>query len=304
MSGRQWLQDFVPEDFETLRELGTNAFAYTTFGSMPDPTEPVIRCRPPGEQERAAIRSAHAAGLSVMLKPHLWIDQSWHGAVRMDSAEAWATFFRVYGEFLGAWARFAAEERVAALCIGTELEQSVRHAAEWRRLILEVRAMFPGCLLYAAHWSGVEDVPFWDALDAIGVNAYYPLDVSPAAELPELLTAWRPFRDELQTLARKHGRPIVFTEVGYRPLVGSLSQPWRHDGGGEIDPGIQARAYRAVLESFEGKDWFGGMFFWEWFPAAHMRWDRSRSNYSPQGKLAEQVLRESWSRSVVPGDGH
>src|ERR1700733_10897545 len=32
-------------------------------------------------QLRAAIRDAHAAGLTVLVKPHVWVPQSWAGEV-------------------------------------------------------------------------------------------------------------------------------------------------------------------------------------------------------------------------------
>ncbi len=47
--------------------------------------------------------------------------------------------------------------------------------ARWRRLISEVRERYTGRLTYAANFDQYELVTFWDDLDVIGVNAYFPL---------------------------------------------------------------------------------------------------------------------------------
>ncbi|MEQ1895744.1 MAG: hypothetical protein ABL998_24660 [Planctomycetota bacterium] len=297
VSGKGDAQRFGRADFEALRELGARDFAFVPFGVLPGPYSPLVSFREPEPWHDELVRAAHACGLRVLLKPHLWIDQSWHGAVRMASDESWRTFFARYTEFLRTWAEFAAAHGVEVLCIGTELDRTLGQEREWRKLIAELRRVYSGRLLYTAHWQHVEDVPFQDALDAIGVSAYYPLAVADDATVDELRRAWEPIRAGLATLARRHDRPIVFTEVGWRPIRGALAQPWVHGGRGELDPELQARAYEAVLTAFEGEPWFGGLYFWEWFSLASFdqRWPlASSTGYSPQGHPAEDVLRRFW----------
>lgn len=303
VSGKDHLQRFDRADFDLLHGLGARDFAYVPFAIMPDPVGPEIRARAPEPRERELVEQAHAAGLRVLLKPHLWIDQSWHGAVAMGSEADWRSFFTTYTAFMFAWARFAAENDVSALCVGTELDGTLSREREWRELIAAVRAVYPGRLVYAAHWDRIEDVPFWDALDAIGVNAYFPLDVRGDATLDALLAAWRPICADLERLSDRHARPIVFTEIGYRPLVGALARPWKADAVGELDLQLQARAYEAALTTFEDQSWFGGLYWWEWFSESF----RARSGpgwcgYSPQGNPAEDVLRAHGSaRSAKQG---
>ena len=71
---------------------------------------------------RAAIRDAHALGLTVLVKPHVWVPQSWAGAVAMNSEETWQAWFANYQCALERIARIAEEERAEALAIGTELD--------------------------------------------------------------------------------------------------------------------------------------------------------------------------------------
>lgn len=219
----------------------------------------------------------------------------------MDSEESWRSFFAAYTRFILEWARFAAAQDVEAMCIGTELDQTLVREGEWRALIAEVRAIYPGRLVYAAHWDRIDDVGFWDALDAIGVTAYFPLAVDEGASLDSILEAWRPIKLKLRNLAARHARPVVFAEIGYRPLLGSLAQPWESDGVGVLDRELQARAYEAALTTFEGEPWFGGLFWWEWFAESfRARGWAGWSSYSPQGSPAEDVLREHWSTAGEP----
>jgi hypothetical protein len=59
---------------------------------------------------RAAIRDAHALGLAVLVKPHVWVPESWAGAVAMNSEEDWQEWFANYRRELDRIARIAEEE--------------------------------------------------------------------------------------------------------------------------------------------------------------------------------------------------
>ena len=122
-----------------------------------------------------AIRDAHALGLKVMVKPHVWVQGSWAGTVEPPSPDGWRTWFERYRAALLPIARIAAEESAEALSIGTELEKTTQRpgmAGHHRRGAAGVS----GLLTYAAHnVEEAEAVPFWDELDAIGVTLYPPL---------------------------------------------------------------------------------------------------------------------------------
>ena len=80
------------------------------------------------------------------------------------------------------------------------------HEQEWRRIIARVRAIYRGPVTYGANFDEVFDVKFWDALDWIGVSAYFPLvdDASPDRESPA--RAWQ--RDP--TRSRRRTRPARY----------------------------------------------------------------------------------------------
>ena len=47
-------------------------------------------------QLRAAIRNAHDVGLTVLIKPHVWVPGNWAGTVVMKSEQAWQKWFANY----------------------------------------------------------------------------------------------------------------------------------------------------------------------------------------------------------------
>lgn len=294
------------EALEPLVALGVNAISQTPFGFMRDPRQPEIGFADPNaplegrgwwgenaEGIRFVARAARERGIGTLLKPHLWLHGSWPGEVEMGSDADWAAWFARYREFLLGWARFAAAEHLEGLCVGNELDITARREGEWRGLIAEVRAIFPGLLTYAANWTHFEEVPFWDALDAIGVNAYFPLSESPHPSVEELTRAWEPVHARLAKLARRVDRPVVFTEIGYHPAEGALARPWEWDAGdAPLAPEIQSAAYEAALRVFLDEPWFGGVFWWKWHAEARgSRRGNPADTFSPQGLPAEDVLK-------------
>jgi hypothetical protein len=239
---------------------------------------------------RLAIRQAHGLGLKVMVKPHVWVQGSWAGAVEPQSAEDWRGWFKRYGAALAAIARLAAEEGAAALSIGTELKQTTQRA-EWHDVIAAVRPLFPGQLTYAAHnVEEAEAVPFWGRLDLVGVTLYPPLgdDANRAGRRAAMQAA----AARLDALSVREGRPVVVTEIGIRSARGAAAKPWEsaEERTAEPDPELQS----VVLA-----DWFDaldrpsvrGVLVWRWFtdPRAGGPAD---TDFTVQGKPAERLLCE------------
>ena len=108
----------------------------------------------------------------------------------------------------------------------------------WRALIADVRAVYGGRLTYAANFDQYDRVGFWDALDCIGVNAYWTLRPGgrdlPATELPAALEAgWTRVvedLDDFRTHAGVPSTPVVFTEIGYTWRRNGTVQPWAGTG--------------------------------------------------------------------------
>jgi hypothetical protein len=253
---------------------------------------------------RKAVEEFHAAGLKVMLKPHVDSnDGTWRGAIRPSNPAAW---FESYRAFLSRWAAFAAENRIEMLCIGTELVTMTvaENAFEWNAVVDTVKAKYGGLLTYAANANTAADeftqVPFWARLDYIGLDVYAPLTASNSPTFEALVAAWRRnSRGEdmvtaYKTVAGSRGRPVVFTEIGYRSLDGTNKAPWDWQVSAGVDATEQADCYEAMYSVWSGESsWMKGAFWWSWGvpqPTA------SDTGYDPWTKPAEAVLKRMQKR--------
>lgn len=234
-----------------------------------------------------AAAQARAHGLAVWLKPHVDpADGSFRGELEPGDREAWWASYR--GAIDGT-ARLAAAIEADGFVVGTELTSMSGDEDRWRALIAGVRRRLPrATLTYAANWvDSAETVRFWDALDLIGVDAYMPLlpDGPPDPGVEALVAAWQPYAQRLRALAERHGRSVLFTEVGYQSRLGAAAAPARATDA-PVDEGVQARAYEAVFRVFAARWWFRGAFWWDW-SAEELA---EPGSYHPQGKQAEAVL--------------
>ena len=250
---------------------------------------------------RLAIRLAHARGLKVLLKPHVDMPDA--------SPRAWlnpsdpARWFETYGAHLERYARLAAEEKCEMFCVGTELSLLTLPGrwGSWRALIRRSRAVYPGPLTYAANWHSAAHVGFWRELDLIGVDGYFPVPggVNGAA----LDAAWKPWVLELAALAKLHGRPVLFTEVGLASQSGANLKPWAWNDYADLDLAVQSAYLDAFLRAFENEPWFRGFLYWAW-EADSSRTGPKDKSMSVQGKPAEAILRRAFSQSkALPPHG-
>lgn len=285
---------------DPVRELGADWISQTPFGWCPSIHDPTIRLSGErgywGETDEGLVATARWArerGLHTLLKPHVWVHRAWVGDIEMTSEEDWSRFFEAYEAFVLHYARLAEASGMEALAVGTELEKTTRRTADWSRIVARVRSVYHGRLTYCANWCEADQVAFWSTLDFVGIQAYYPLRVQDPT--PEAIrAAWKPIVEQLEALHARTGKPIVFTEVGYKSLRGSLAEPWVWKTAGEEDYALQRDAYAAMFASVWGRPWFGGAFVWKWHPALGAPSvppaGRER-DFTPQGKPALEVIR-------------
>ena len=77
--------------------------------------------------------------------------------------------------------------------VGVELENAQTQEANWRSLVSSVRSRYSGELVYGANWGNPaigNAVQWWDAIDYIGIDAYYPLTGTNNPTPAQLQTAW------------------------------------------------------------------------------------------------------------------
>ncbi len=244
------------------------------------------------------IRMARRQGLKTMLKPHVWMQGGSHLDLAFSTEADWQTFEHDYARYVLYFAKIADSLHVDLYCITTELDRfALARPAFWQKLISQVKQVYRGKLTYAANWDRYERIPFWNQLDYIGVDAYFPLSDDREPSVRQLTNGWKRHMAALNTLSNQQQKPILFTEFGYRACAYTARQPWASETTCTANPTAQANAYAALLEAVWPQPWFAGGFVWKWFMDNDLR-HRERDQYSPQGQLAEGVLRERWQSPV------
>ncbi len=277
-----------------LKELGVDWISITPFGFLRTTGDTAVRwgARRIVETDSSLIAvtaQAHALGIHVMLKPHLWLRPPlWVGDVEMRSAADWHAWFESYSGFILHYAELAEHNGMEGLVIGNELAKASARERDWRAIIRRIRRSYHGLLTYGAAMEEVFTVPFWDDLDFIGVSGYYPLVDQPSPPAASLIAAWQPIGERLGALSARVGKKIVFTELGYRSADAAAWRQWEVPDTARVNVQLQADAYRAFFEAVWSKSWCAGVYWWKW-PSSG---EKGRANdYPPVGKPAEEVLR-------------
>lgn len=284
---------------DKLVELGANAVSIVPYAFMRDPHRPDTLVVPDGagaetdESVIHAIRASRRRGLTVLLKPQIWIRRSWPGEIRFESASDTAAFFDAYRRWIRHYALMADRYGVEGLVIGTELAAlSGSDYAHWEELIREIRAAYRGKLVYAANWGDeVENVVFWPLLDYIGVDFYYPLSREENVTDAELVRGFEQALASVRAIGERHGMPILLTEVGYASAPSPWIEPHASDRRDSVALEAQARAYEAAFRAMADEGaWIKGAFWWKWPTTLAVGGAEDRS-FTPNGKPAEDVLR-------------
>ncbi|MEP0712007.1 MAG: hypothetical protein ABJC55_08795, partial [Algoriphagus sp.] len=239
---------------------------------------------------KATFDSSARHGIMNMLKPHIWVRGSWPGEIAMQNEEDWALWFENYQGFILDYARMAQAYQIPMLCVGTELEMTSEREEDWRKVIAEIRKVYSGKLIYAANFTEFEQVKFWDALDYIGIQAYFPLSTKENPSLSDLKSGWKKALPSIDKVVRKYQKPVMFTEIGYCNTVDAAKEPWvwpSERKETELSEEMQALCYEAFFETAWKESWMAGVFFWKWYPDGRHR----NPDFTPQGKMAEQVMR-------------
>lgn len=252
--------------------------------------------RPEGVRE--TVRLAHASGIKVMMKPQVYIPGSWTGALDFPTGDEWSKWESDYEKYILRMAGLADSLSVDLFCIGTEFNTAITKRPEyWTGLIRKIRQTYRGQLTYSANWDDWQRVPFWHALDYIGLGGYFPLVDAPTPDVAALKAAWQPIRQRLQAFSQQQDRPVLFTEFGYLSVDGCGWRNWELEKGIEqrpINEQAQANCIEAMLDTFQPESWWAGGFLWKWFPNMRGHEGYPERDYTPQGKVGEEVLKKRY----------
>jgi len=240
------------------------------------------------------IDLAHKSTLGVMLKPQVYVPGSWTGGIDYETEEDWQSWEADYEKYILTFAEIAENQEVPLFCIGTEFKvSSIERPQFWINLIKKIKSVYSGRLTYAANWDEYVHITWWDKVDYIGVDAYFPLSSDAIPEVSDLVQAWQPFEKEMNAKSRQFDRPILFTEFGYMSVEGCAGKTWELEKDRSIlkyNEQAQANAFEALHQVFFPKDYWAGGFIWKWYPNEFAGSRRMTKDYTPQNKLGQGIL--------------
>jgi|GEM_PF-879714 len=256
---------------------------------------------PTDESLVSASAYAHSLGFQVAFKPHVDTrDGQWRANIDPPDRDGW---FNAYENILLRYARLAEANHVEQIIVGTELvflssdTRNPTNTQHWQKIISDVRAVYSGTLMYAANWgTGVYDeknqIVFWPHLDYAGIDAYYPLGSS-GNSVESFLAAWDIwYHSDILPFAQKIGKPIIFTEIGYKSTPGSYLDPGNYTINNGMDEVTQANAFQAMFSYAHNVPFIKGVYIWEWKTNPDAG-GGNNTDYTPQNKSAQSVI-TSW----------
>ncbi len=302
-----------PGTLEDLHELGVSHIALIPFGYQRSFSSPSVRFNPNQRwftESDSGITDvafqARALGMGTILKPHIWVgrhstDGQQRDQIGFETEDEWLQWESEYRRFILHYAGLAEAIQADIFVVGTELATAARLRPDfWRGVIKEIRTRYQGKLTYAANWyREFEDIQFWSELDFVGVQAYFPLSDQAGPSASALRKGWASHRDKLAAVSQSAGKPVLFTEIGYRSIADAAVEPWKWASRQqaqvtESDNETQANLYTAFFEEVWPQPWFAGACIWRWHTASETRGAVSAIDFTPQGKPSLDVIRSGF----------
>ena len=279
--------------------IGSTVIAPRT-AEMKTPTDASLRFAIRELRARGMQGDAEAARRPVGRLRH------WRGQINPTNVDAW---FRATRQFIVHYAQLAQEEGVEAYVVGTELVMMTGSAnrARWNAVFDAVRAPLRRPL-----WSTPPTPPFrptssrrcrfWDRVDVIGLDALLHAHQPRRPDAwPSCSAAWTSNANgenivaAIQNVSPPTGKPVIFTELGYKSVPGANTDALELEPGRALRPHRAGQLLRRRLHVWSTRTSFmKGIFWWAWpvpVPAAN------DLDYNPRTKPAEAVLR-TWQGPV------
>lgn len=284
-TGANWASIFIPL-VSTSATANVVTMATTTY----TPTDAGII---------QAISDLHARGIKVSLHYNILDPNGTPIGANVNPTDK-AAWFASYGTAINHYATLAQANGVDMFSIGVEMDAiDTANLSYWTTLINGVRAIYKGPISYSANWYKYATTCFWSLIDVIGVDGYFPLTQSQTPTVAEIQAAWssstatnyvgRNWINELKTFQATQGKPLVFSEIGFRcqDYAGSTSP------SGNINQQGQANCYEGTLLAFQNQSWFSGILWWDWFPNTSQV-TFPNNGWTPQNELAQAVMTKYW----------
>jgi hypothetical protein len=294
--GIEWQTPEMEAALDELKSLGVNSIAIHPYAQIREDGHLLTgRGSTAGTTHiTTPLRWAHERGMSVMLVPHIayWGTKFlWRGEINFGTPEEWNIFFNDYEKWIVQMAALAEDGHAQVFCVGLEYSFAQKDEARWRKIIAAVRAVYHGKVTYGANWNEYAEVKFWDALDYLGVLAYFPLTKNDDPSVSELTAAWEKRCTELEKFSKQNGKQLLFTEIGYNENSRAAAEPWSFKTGGLHAAEIQARCIDVALNLPAKHPFLAGMYWWKWYPEIP---HHEQENYRLQTAPIKALIAKHW----------
>jgi Glycoside Hydrolase Family 113 len=274
-----------------LRRLTLVSFAYVNSdsGVVSLQSGNGLPAGPSHEVLLAAAHEANSLDMEISIRPWVEIDNDsgpgdiWRGDFQINADNDLSNeFCESYRSYVSQMAQLARQVSATRFYIGSEMNGLTNDEAMrdfWLDVISDCRSILhkTDCLLsYAANFDEYETVMFWEDLDEIGIDAYFPLATEKQTRgkgHPVSATLERnciKMLKRLEQFSKKSKLPLFISEWGVVPFDGTTADPSNELPSIVVDKNEALRAYDAFLKSIEKTGhWLSGTDFWHWSVDPH-----------------------------------
>ena len=237
-----------------------------------------------------AIQTALSNGLQPIIKPHIDVlTGEPRYLIEPDNFRSWLFSYR---DILYLYLDISRKNSLKYFVLGTELDKIIANPA-FMELVVEIKQDYPEIkLIYSPSWDNFIHCDLFKEIDYIGVNAYFKLSDKTKPSISELMDGGKPYLDKIVKTSRKYSKKVIITEAGFINKIGTSLNPdiWNFEG--KQSEQIQANCYESLLIHLQNYPEIIGVYWWNW--ELNGIGGSGNIDYTPRGKLAEDILEKYW----------
>lgn len=228
------------------------------------------------------IDFARNNNLEVLLRPYVMLStEEWQGEIKPKNVKEW---FKNYSDYLAKYASLAQTNKdiIKKFSVGVEFRSIQKYTEEWLSAIKIVRHFFDYEITYCANFDSYEKVDFWDSLDFIGIDSYFPM---PSNKFNKMVSKWKKIGARLEDFSRLHNKRIEFTEFGCKSVKNASLRPYNYLYKNELCEDEQFKYYKSLIDANLPIDL---AYIWDLDGPDNP----ASTGYSIQGKKVESLIRD------------